>query len=156
MKICIKCGLTDRFPSGKCRPCTKSYYSTHEGKRIRIKNDKKYRSTTMGRLLRNKSCLKWAKEHPDRSRAKSAKRHATKLNAIPAWANHFFIEEIYDLAQRRTKLLGFAWEVDHIVPLQNKLVCGLHCEENLQVISMAENRKKHNNHWPNMPGENNV
>ena len=48
-------------------------------------------------------------------------------------------------------MLGFKWEVDHIVPLQSKLVCGLHVHNNLQVITALENIKKHNKVWPDMP-----
>lgn len=61
---------------------------------------------------------------------------------MPAWANDFFIKEIYDLARRRTLVTGFAWEVDHVIPLQSKLVCGLHVEQNLRVIPKVDNRKK--------------
>ncbi len=44
------------------------------------------------------------------------------------------MQEIYDLAALRTKILGFPWEVDHVIPLRSKLVQGLHCEANLRVI----------------------
>lgn len=85
--------------------------------------------------------------------ADTAKRHAAKMRAIPAWANKFFIEEIYVLSALRTAMFGFQWHVDHIVPLQSELVCGLHTEANLRVIPWIDNVRKHNRHWPDMPGE---
>jgi hypothetical protein len=60
----------------------------------------------------------------------------------PKWANWFFISEIYDLARRRTKMLGTPWEVDHIIPLKGKNVCGLHVETNLRVVPKEVNRAK--------------
>ena len=77
-------------------------------------------------------------------RAKWANRRALKKNAKPAWANDFFIEEAYELAKLRTEMTGFPWEVDHIVPLQHPMVCGLHVEHNLQVIPRSANRTKSN------------
>lgn len=86
------------------------------------------------------------------SRALSAqrtrRRNAAKLNAVPRWANEFFIREAYQLALRRTRITGFKWSVDHIVPLRGKMVCGLHCEANLAVIPMIDNERKGNRHWP--------
>lgn len=83
--------------------------------------------------------------------AKTMERNARKLNATPAWANGFFIEEAYALAKLRTKKLGYHWHVDHIVPLQSPLVCGLHVEHNLQVIPGILNYRKSNRRWPDMP-----
>jgi hypothetical protein len=95
----------------------------------------------------------WAKNNRAKCSAAWAKYHAAKLRAIPKWANQFFIEEIYDLAKRRTVLKagGHKWHVDHIVPLISKKVCGLHVEHNLQVIPGLLNLKKGNRIWPDMP-----
>lgn len=82
---------------------------------------------------------------------KSASRRASKLNATPSWANIFFIQEIYSLARLRSKLTGIKWHVDHIVPLNNKIVQGLHVENNLRVVTYKENVIKSNRFWPDMP-----
>lgn len=78
-------------------------------------------------------------------------RQAAKVKATPRWANRFFMEEAYHLARMRTDMLGFPWDVDHIVPLKNPIVCGLHVAHNLQVIPELENIKKGNRRWPDMP-----
>lgn len=93
----------------------------------------------------------WLSANRAHATAYAAKQRARKVQATPVWANKFFIDEIYDLANRRTKLFGFSWHVDHIVPLKSKLVCGLHCEANLQVITGSENCSKNNRYWPEMP-----
>ena len=93
----------------------------------------------------------WDKRNPDKTAAKVQQRNARKLQAQPKWANEFFIKEAYTLAKLRSDMFGFKWHVDHIVPLRSNLVCGLHCEDNLQVIPASYNISKSNKHWPDMP-----
>jgi hypothetical protein len=69
--------------------------------------------------------------------AYSAKRRASKLKATPKWANLVAIKEIYQTCPE-------GYHVDHIIPLQGKLVCGLHCEFNLQHLLASENLIKGN------------
>jgi hypothetical protein len=73
------------------------------------------------------------------------------LNATPTWANNDIISSMYHLAAIYSEALGEKFHVDHIVPLQSKLVCGLHVEHNLQIIPAKDNLSKHNRHWPDMP-----
>lgn len=52
-----------------------------------------------------------------------------------------------------TASTGVQHSVDHIVPLIHPLVCGLHCEDNLESITLAANIQKSNNWWPDMRGK---
>ena len=61
-----------------------------------------------------------------------------KSQHMPAWADKAAIAAIYKAAKDAGKT------VDHIVPLSHRLVCGLHCEANLRIVSADENRKKGN------------
>jgi hypothetical protein len=82
--------------------------------------------------------------HKARFRIYRAKRRMICRNAMPRWANRFFMSEIYDLAELKTKMLGSRWHVDHIIPLTHPLVCGLHCESNLRVVPEQVNLRKYN------------
>jgi len=89
----------------------------------------------------------YKKRNVSKTRALDAKRHAAQMQRTPAWltADDFWMmEQAYELAQVRTKMFGFTWHVDHVVPLQGKRVSGLHVPTNLQVISKTANRKKAN------------
>jgi hypothetical protein len=84
-------------------------------------------------------------------RSRVAKRRATRKNATPLWADSKAMKVFYDVAADLTAKLGTPHEVDHIVPLQSKIVCGLHNQFNLQVIPLKKNRAKSNKTWPDMP-----
>ena len=90
---------------------------------------------------------RWYAEHPGRATALATKRKAAVKQRTPKWLtpdDWFIIKEAYELAALRTKMLGFPWEVDHIIPLQGDTVSGLHVPQNLQVIPRKLNRAKWN------------
>lgn len=79
--------------------------------------------------------------------AKRNRQHADKLKRTPSWLtcdDHWMIEQAYELAGLRTKMFGFPWHVDHVIPLRGKKVSGLHVPTNLQVVAWADNLKKTN------------
>lgn len=90
---------------------------------------KKYRDTEKGKVS---------------GRYRAAKRRAAKLNATPEWANKEAIKKIYQDCNDIQWLSEEFLEVDHIVPLQGKDVCGLHIATNLQILTRTENREKSN------------
>lgn len=76
-----------------------------------------------------------------------ANRNAAKLNATPAWSTNDHkdqIAEFYTISTITTAETGIKHEVDHIVPLRSKIVCGLHVPWNLQVLTTDKNRRKTN------------
>lgn len=73
-------------------------------------------------------------------------RQAKLLNATPAWANQGYIRLFYEGAKIEEKRTGRKVHVDHIVPLQGENVCGLHCEDNLQLLFAKDNQVKRNSH----------
>ena len=92
--------------------------------------------------LNNKDkIIKYSKEYrlknPNFKRSHCAKRRAIKLNATPKFANLNKIKEIYKNCPK-------GYVVDHIIPLQSKIVCGLHVEWNLQYLTPSENSSKSN------------
>lgn len=86
----------------------------------------------------------YTKDNPEKYAAASAKRNAIKKLAVPEWYEKKQVEELFKKRNELTESTGIKHEVDHIIPLQHKLVCGLHCFANLQILTQSENRKKSN------------
>lgn len=102
----------------------------------------------------------WTKANPAKKRAMDkafaeanrslvtsykAARRARVLQATPAWLTqeHWAqIRSVYAEAQRLAKETGIPHDVDHIVPLQGKTVCGLHVPWNLRAIPRDENNRR--------------
>jgi hypothetical protein len=120
---------------------------------------RKYNATEKGAKYNREHVKKWRLANPEKRKEqakKEAKRRSAKSyallrakrrNRVPIWdseLNAFAIDEIYKLAQLRTKITGVAWEVDHEVPLLGKEVSGLHVYNNLQLLPRRHNRQKGN------------
>lgn len=92
----------------------------------------------------NAKTREYKKQNKGLINSSNARRRASKMKATPSWANKFIIDEIYSLAQLRTEMLGIEFHVDHEIPLTHNLVCGLHNEFNLKIVTASENLTKHN------------
>ena len=104
-----------------------SFWRRREAERLRMKE---YRATNKGKI-----------------NYYTGKRKAARLQRTPAWLtseDKWLIEEIYDLAAKRTEATGVSWHVDHKLPLRGATVSGLHTPLNLQVILGSENSRKGN------------
>ena len=75
------------------------------------------------------------------------RRYASKVGATPAWLppDHLdHMRAIYTESQHLTETTGLPRNVDHIIPLVNPDVCGLHVPWNLQILTASDNQRKHN------------
>lgn len=82
--------------------------------------------------------------------ARERARYARRRQALPAWANAAAMRAFYESAHGLSMLVGEWYEVDHVVPITSPMVCGLHCEANMQVLHARENASKSNRWWPDM------
>ena len=90
----------------------------------------------------HKAHVKAYRKTPAGSSYRKDKRLEYKQRLVtqcPPWADKKAIRKMYLEASRR------GLEVDHVVPLKNPLVCGLHVEGNLQLLTPLENGRKRNN-----------
>ncbi len=90
---------------------------------------------------------RWRSDNPQRFEEIEARRRARKLHALPKWygeLDELVMKEAVDLRVRRSAATGIEWHIDHMVPLQSREACGLHCASNFQVIPASMNLTKGN------------
>lgn len=123
------------------------------GKAHYAKNGKEVRARVKKHYVNNKDAYKasakrqrargydWSRDNPQRVAYHGHKRRASKLQRTPVWSDLKEIKIIYDNCPK-------GYSVDHIIPLQGKLVSGLHVPSNLQYLTQSENCKKYNTFDP--------
>lgn len=133
-----------RVKDGQCQTCNRA-------------SVKKWRSKT-GYKTDPEYLRKWRAQNPDLLKIHEANRpeHKLKLKRIRNAERRRRISEVkcekmkseimafYIEAQRLTEETGIPHEVDHIIPINGKTMCGLHVPSNLRVITQEENRRKGN------------
>ena len=90
---------------------------------------------------------KYKERNPELYKALNSLRKRRHKDATPPWLTQDQkqqIRQLYVQAMQLTKLTGERYVVDHIIPLHNPEVCGLHVPWNLRVITQEQNLIKSN------------
>ncbi|MBF3054122.1 hypothetical protein HKW90_06935 [Pseudomonas aeruginosa] len=131
-----------------CKDCLKLYKRSPAGRKARVKREQDG-AWGKGRWpdhVYSDSPGPRCSYHLTQRRAESGSRRAAELQATPTWADSAAIRAVYAKAQALEQATGVRHEVDHIIPLRGRNVCGLHIPANLQVLQASDNRKKSNRH----------
>lgn len=106
---------------------------------------KEYRALPHKKVMMNEKCKEYKRKNPDVIRALNQKHNpidrAARMKRVPIWLTEDDLKKIraiYDEARSR------GMHVDHIIPLQGKIVSGLHVPNNLQLLTPSENSSKRN------------
>lgn len=147
----------------KCIICEKEFSAVRKGHVTCSKecNSKKWRLQNKDYIkIYNKSykkenkekcatyTMEWKKENKEINARHAGERRARQKQAV--YKGHdeelyeFFMQEIYSLSRERSEKTGVEHNVDHIIPLNNEKVCGLHTPCNLRIITALENQRKNN------------
>ena len=135
----------------QCKACRVNTCSVSYKKASPERIEKKNKITQQWREDNQEYRKEYAKTYSQQNRAKRTslerKRQASKLSRTPSWLTGFdklHMECLYQVAAMRTRESGYAWHVDHVIPLQGKTVSGLHVPSNLRVIPATDNLRKNN------------
>jgi len=131
-----------------CKECSKSKFKNWRINNIEQEKERRlnYYENNFEKIMITRKI--YIENNLDKINVMRAKRRAAELRANVSWANQDKIKEFYAESIRRTKMTGIQHHVDHIVPLVNDHVCGLHNEFNLQVLTASENSSKRNKFTP--------
>lgn len=116
----------------------RNYYVKNREKMIN--NSREWANSEKNKIKKRINSNNYRRKNEEKCKYYCAARRARKKNATPKWLNLEqlrMIKLIYAICPK-----GF--EVDHIVPLKGKNVCGLHVPWNLQYLTKEENLKKGN------------
>ena len=132
----------------------KEKYHGDEKYRLKILEwQKQYREKN--RELRRESQRRYVENNKEKVKVGAIKYYYKRKKAVNAYSSdeltEFAFSEARELCNLRKEVTGFDWEVDHVVPLISKKVCGLHKWTNFAVIPASVNRSKQNTYWPDMP-----
>lgn len=148
--------------STQCKACVSKYRKAIRASNIeRDRNySRKYKAKNKKTILqrsreyvkanpeKRKATMKaYRQANPEKDAESVRRRQASKLLRTPKWLTStdlWMMREAYHIAKVRTKIFGFSWHVDHVLPLRGDVVSGLHTPYNLQVIPAKINLIKAN------------
>lgn len=136
---------TRQTSSGQCSQCSRENSRSYRSKNLEYCRSKHQQWCINNKNTIRKNSSNWAKNNKAKKCEISIRYYASKMRAIPSWFDKKAVLEFYTQAELLSNQTGILHHVDHIIPLQGELVCGLHVQNNLRVITMSENCSKGNN-----------
>lgn len=163
-KPCARGHIALRKTKGACVECMKEDWAIDNAKRAQKPKSEAAKAAAKRYYEKNREAViaraaarphtevrgykeKYKERNPELYKALTSVRKRRHRNATPPWITaeqKLLIRQMYLEAQRLTKLTGVRYVVDHIVPLINPEVCGLHVPWNLQIMTQEENLQKSN------------
>jgi hypothetical protein len=143
---CNKCGvltLFSDFPKSKickygiaktCKLCSNKTKVERYNRKVKPTKSYSWKKTPE---LHKEYCKKWRDDNKDLRRFYSSDRRKGIRQATPIWENISLLKEFYKNCPK-------GYHVDHIIPLNNPTVCGLHTISNLQYLLAIDNLRKGN------------
>jgi len=152
---CKKCGkpnqearMKGKYLQSTCIACERKEHKAwveQNREKNREYGRKSYLKKVGGNLKRKSPLVHIEGWEAERCRRKSNNRVTRAKQArMNDELTKFVTAEAHDLRERRKEQTGIEWNVDHIIPLKGKNICGLHVWNNLQVIPKITNLKKGN------------
>ena len=133
----------------QCNKHKRAIYRRNNREKERVRN-RLYGSENK-ELIKDR-VTKWRKNNPTKNRALRRMRQMQKIHACPPWAQSKAIRRKilahYLHAEWLESVTGEKMHVDHMVPLCNDFVCGLHVPANLIVLTAKDNMSKSAYWWP--------
>ena len=155
---CSKGHYSGRQISGNCVVCSRLSYEANKDKIIAqskawaIANPKRAKELRDNRYKNNRDKIiaqasKWQRDNPERTNQRNVKRREMIVEATPPWVDDVMSQQMKDLYKESAALqvsTGEKYHVDHIIPIQSKVVCGLHVPWNLRIVTAEVNQSKSN------------
>jgi 5-methylcytosine-specific restriction endonuclease McrA len=161
---CVRGHLAPRKTKGVCVECMKEDWATDNARRAEKPKSEAAKAAGRRYYRKNREAViaraaarpafevrqykdKHKAANPEYYKALTSVRKRRHRAATPPWITKdqkLQMRQMYLEAQRLTKLTGERYVVDHIVPLINESVCGLHVPWNLRIMTQEENLKKSN------------
>jgi 5-methylcytosine-specific restriction endonuclease McrA len=147
---CVECMKEDwAIDNEKRKEKPKSEAAKAAGRRYYEKNREVVKARASARPAQEVRQYKdrHKEKNPEYYKALTSVRKRRHRAATPPWVTKeqkLQMRQMYLQAQKLTELTGERYVVDHIIPLINDAVCGLHVPWNLRVMTQEENLKKSN------------
>jgi hypothetical protein len=136
----------------------KAYYEANKARIAAVK--RAYRAANKEKIIANKRAAYYATQEASLAQKREYRQaNKGKINFLcsmrkkvikqrtPVWLSPFDrlkIKCYYSVAAMLARNNEEPWHVDHVVPLQGKLVSGLHVPNNLQFLRGVDNIRKKN------------